>query len=312
MSTPAKKGIWATMITPFTEDDKIDFAAVEKMLEWYDRASIDGIFSLCYSSEILRLTSKEKNELFSFIFKNMPKGMGLAASGHSATDSVAQLDDLKALRDLGAPILVLVGNRLAAQDEDDNVLLERAYHIMKEIPDVPLGLYECPYPYKRSFSPQLLGTLAKTGRFVFMKETSCHMDEIQAKLEATKDTPFGLYNANSATLLSSLKAGAAGFCGIMCNFHPDLYAEMYQAFLNGNDALARKIQALLGVLSVYEHQYYPVNAKAYLKQEGLGFTERSRLQDCAGLTYGMRVELDEMRELTEIARELIRKEKAAG
>ena len=29
-------GVWPVMITPFTEDNKIDYAAVEKIIEWYN------------------------------------------------------------------------------------------------------------------------------------------------------------------------------------------------------------------------------------------------------------------------------------
>ena len=28
-------GVWPVMITPFTADNRIDYAAVEKIIEWY-------------------------------------------------------------------------------------------------------------------------------------------------------------------------------------------------------------------------------------------------------------------------------------
>ena len=303
-----KKGIWATMTTPFTEDNHIDFRALENLLQWYWEAGVDGVFALCYSSEILRLTVQEKEQLMRHIVDHLPKGMGLVASGHGSDNLDEQIVQLKTLRDMGAQALVLVGNRLATQEESDEVMLDRIDRVMREIPDMPLGLYECPFPFKRFFKPETMRILAQTGRFVFMKETSCNIETIRAKQEAVKGTPFGIYNANSATLLDSLNLGVAGFCGIMCNFHPDLYARLYKAFLNGEKQLAEDLQALLGVLSVYEHQYYPVNSKAYLRDEGLGFTTKSRLQDDSGFTYSMQVEVTQMRSLTEIARELIRKQ----
>lgn len=303
---PVKKGIWATMTTPFTEDNHIDFPALDRLLQWYSAAGVDGVFALCYSSEILRLTVAEKEQMMRFIIEHLPKGMGLVASGHGSDNLDEQIVQLKTLRDMGAPALVLVGNRLATQEESDDIMLDRIDRIMREVPDVPLGLYECPYPFKRFFKPETMGILARTGRFVFMKETSCNIEIIRAKQKAVEGTPFGIYNANSATLLDSLNLGVAGFCGIMCNFHPDLYARLYQAFLNGEKQLAEDLQALLGVLSVYEHQYYPVNCKAYLRDEGLGFTTKSRLQDDSGFTYSMQVEINEMRRLTEIARALLK------
>ena len=39
-----------------------------------------------------------------------------------------------------------------------------------------------------------------------------------------KGSNMKLYNANTSTLLESMKYGAAGYSGVMANFHPALYA----------------------------------------------------------------------------------------
>lgn len=301
-----KSGMWATMLTPFTEDNKIDYPALDRLMQWYAQAGMDGLFALCYSSEVLRLSEEEKVNLMKFIIKNLPEGMGLVASGHGAGSPEEQIETIKRLRDTGLDVVVLVGNRLAAQEESEDILLDRVDAIMTAVPDVLFGAYECPYPFPRFFAPQTLRTLAGTNRFVFMKETSCDPALLEPKLEAVKGTPFKIYNANTATLLASLKMGAVGYCGIMANFHPDLYAELYAAYLRSDELLAKDLQALLSVFSVYERQCYPVNAKAYLRDEGLGFTTHSRLQDASVLTRSMMEEMEAMRYLTERARGLLK------
>lgn len=45
-------GVYPTMITPFTKDNKIDYAAVEALINWYAGKKVDGIFAICQSSEI--------------------------------------------------------------------------------------------------------------------------------------------------------------------------------------------------------------------------------------------------------------------
>ena len=45
-------GVWPVMITPFTEDKKIDYDAVLRIIEWYDKNGVDGIFAVCQSSEM--------------------------------------------------------------------------------------------------------------------------------------------------------------------------------------------------------------------------------------------------------------------
>ena len=40
-------------------------------------------------------------------------------------------------------------------------------------PGVPLGIYECPAPYHRLLTPEMLAFCAGSGRFLFIKDTSC-------------------------------------------------------------------------------------------------------------------------------------------
>ena len=47
-----KKGAWVTMITPYTPDGKIDYAACGRLVEWYIESGLAGIFAVCQSSEM--------------------------------------------------------------------------------------------------------------------------------------------------------------------------------------------------------------------------------------------------------------------
>jgi 4-hydroxy-tetrahydrodipicolinate synthase len=44
------------MITPFTDDNRIDFKAVRALTEWYITKGCDGIFAVCQSSEMFFLS----------------------------------------------------------------------------------------------------------------------------------------------------------------------------------------------------------------------------------------------------------------
>ena len=48
------RGVYPTMITPYTEDNRIDYQAVERLLQWYAERNADGVFAICQSSEIFR------------------------------------------------------------------------------------------------------------------------------------------------------------------------------------------------------------------------------------------------------------------
>jgi 4-hydroxy-tetrahydrodipicolinate synthase len=148
----------------------------------------------------------------------------------------------------------------------------------------PLGLYECPYPSKRLLPDDELAYCASTGRFRFLKDTCCDIDVITRRLDILADTPFRLYNANTATLLASLKAGAAGFSGIMANFHPELYVGL----------ASEPLQSLLTICSWIEGQYYPVNAKYHLNQLGLPISTYTRSKDHKLFT---KTQMDEVRQM---------------
>jgi 4-hydroxy-tetrahydrodipicolinate synthase len=40
-------GVWPVMITPFTADNKIDYEAVQRIIDWYADHKVTGIFAVC-------------------------------------------------------------------------------------------------------------------------------------------------------------------------------------------------------------------------------------------------------------------------
>ena len=124
-----KNGVYPTMITPFTDDNKIDYDGVKKIIDWYAEKGVDGIFAICQSSEIFFLSFEERLELLKFIMANKPEGMSIVASGHTADDLETQIEEAKAFIDCGIDAYVFIANRFAKQDEDDSVFLKN-YHKM--------------------------------------------------------------------------------------------------------------------------------------------------------------------------------------
>ena len=94
-------GVYPTMITPFTKDNKIDYAAVEALINWYAGKKVDGIFAICQSSEIFFLSFEERLELLHFVMQHTPKNISIVASGHVADDLDTQIEEAKAFIDEG-------------------------------------------------------------------------------------------------------------------------------------------------------------------------------------------------------------------
>lgn len=288
-------GVYPTMVTPFTQDNEIDYNAVEQMLHWYD-GKVDGIFAVCQSSEMFCLSFEERLALMRFIREHAPKSMAIVASGHTADSLDQQIEEAKVFIDTGIDSYVFISNRFAAADESDAVFLENVDYVVSRIPEIALGIYECPVPYRRLLSPETLGALAKGGRFTFLKDTCCDADIIRAKIKAVEGTPLKIFNANSASLLQTLRDGAAGFSGVMANFHPEIYYWLCHNF-DKDPEKADVVQSFLGFASLSERQIYPPNAKYYLSLEGLDITPVTRSKDYR-MTKSEMLEMQQLQTLT--------------
>ena len=77
------------------------------------------------------------------------------------------------MADTGVDAVVMLSNRLAAQEDDDDALIRSMYRLLKVFPDVQFGMYECPHPYKRLCSERGLLEMVECDRFSFIKDTCC-------------------------------------------------------------------------------------------------------------------------------------------
>lgn len=295
-------GVWPVMITPYTENNEIDWEGIKELLKWYAERQVTGVFAVCQSSEMFELTHKERVALARFVVDNAPKGMTVIASGHVADDPKEQLREAQEMIDTGIFAYVFVSNRFASADESIDTMKRRMEYMVNHLNAQNFGIYECPYPYKRLMTPGLLKWCADTGRFSFLKDTCCNLSQIKAKLEAVKGTNLKIFNANAATLLESLKMGCAGYSGVMANFHPELYVWLYQNYATEPE-LAERMQDFLGAASMVETQCYPVNSKYYLQLEGLPITRISRKKNQA-FTESRKMEIEQFRRITLAFREM--------
>ena len=268
MTKEFPNGVYPVMLTPFTENNEVDYEALGKLVDWYIEKGVNGLFADCQSSEMFFLSLEERVKISEFVKKHADGRVPVVTSGHISDSLEDQAKELTAIAGTGADAVILLTNRLAKENESDEVWLENLKKLLEMIPkDVPLGFYECPYPYKRIISPELLKWCADTGRFYFIKDTSCDIENMKAKLEVIKGTNQKLFNANTSTLLETLELGASGYSGVMANFHPELYVKLCNIYKE-NPSKARKIADFLTVASLIERQVYPVNAKFYQKSIG--------------------------------------------
>ena len=288
--------MFTTMITPYKKDGSVDFETAEKYVDFYYNAGLDGIFAVCQSSEIFFLSLEERVELNRRVYKRAKeleasgnRKFTVVSSGHISDTLEDQARELNAIYESGTDALILITNRLDPKNLGDDIFLENLEKLLELLPkDAKLGFYECPYPYKRLATKKILDYCKSSGRFYYMKDTCCDAALIKERVELLKGTDFALLNANCQTLLESMRDGAEGYCGIMCNYHPKLYAWLAENF-ERDPKKAEKVQSLIGLLGYTETGIpYPLSAKYHMTLCGIETNLITRSPACKPLSeYNM-------------------------
>jgi len=281
------------MITPFTEDNKVDFKAIKSIVDWFIERGCDGIFAVCQSSEMFFLTEQEKLDIAKAVVEATDSRVKVIASGHTSDDHQEQIQQLGAMAQTGVDAVVLVANRMAKQHEGETVFTANAEDIFSKLPDVTFGLYECPYPYLRLLSDDFLASCATRGKLVFLKDVSCSLEIEKRRVELVKGTHLALFNANTSTLLDSLIAGYHGYNGVMANFHIDIYKWMYEHFRD-QPKLAREVSDFLTIAGITEARSYPVNAKYHYSRTGVDMSLVTRSKSVGLLNENGRHEIESL------------------
>lgn len=262
-SSDKYRGVWPVMLTPFDANREIDWDSLKKLIDWYITAGVHGLFANCQSSEMFFLSEAESLQLTRFVLDYTAGRVPVVASGHTACGLSQQIDQLGAMAETGVDSVILISNRFALASESNDVVLANLQKITAAVTDkVGLGIYECPHPYKRLLSDEVVSWCAQSGRYTFIKDTCCQIDTIRRRLELIKGSRMRIANANGQTLLASLQAGAAGYSGVMTNFHPELYVWLCENWQNEPEK-AELVSDFITTASLVEYLDYPICAKDY-------------------------------------------------
>ncbi len=263
------KGLWPVMLTPFEHSNQLDLDALERLTEFYIASGADGLFANCLSSEMFQLTHEERLCIVKTVVKKVNGRLPVIATGSFSDDMQVSADFIKKMYDTGVKTVVISTNRPCNEQGKDEDFKDKMHLLINKTESIPLGLYECPVPYKRLMVPETLAWLASTGRFFYHKDTSCDLDEIKAKIEVTRNTDLGIYNAHVPTGIESLKYGARGLSPIGANFYPELFSGLLTRLRDtAKQKEVKKLNDTLNMMDTIIHRNYPYIAKLFLQKRG--------------------------------------------
>ena len=259
------------MITPFNLKAKVDLDVLSTLVDFYLASGVKGFFANCLSSEMFSISEDERVELTAHVVKCVNGRVPVVATGSFGLTLEDKAAFTKKIYATGIDAVVLITGHYAKVDEVDDVLLRKFWKMFHLTEGIPLGLYECPAPYKRILGAEVFKTLLESDRIIYHKDTSIEPEQVKAKLKAVNGHPeFEFYDAHTPNAMYSLQMGARGMSSISGNFYPEVMVWMCEHATDPERQDEVKwLQSELTRVDPLIHEAYPMSAKYFLQKRGL-------------------------------------------
>lgn len=268
-------GAWPILLTPFTQANQVDFDGIASLIHFYHGVGVPGILALGQASEVLQLSDEERFAVAEHVAKLCQGRMSAVVVGNYGATISEQVASLERVAAYGVDVAVVAVSLLPSNQNLAAQLLEIAHQTN---PEVQLGIYELPEPEHRLLSPEDVHAVAQTGRYIFMKDTCRQIDPFTAKVQAAKDSPLKLFQANLKILPASMEVGASGFCGWMPMIAPELCAQVVNLTQYAPELRQQAYENLMEFQAVMVEQGFPASAKYILSQRGVAIQSFTRVK----------------------------------
>lgn len=293
-SNSLPEGFIPVMLTPFLANGEVDFKGLELLTDKYIQWGAKGLFANCLSSEMYELSIQERLDVVNTVVHTAAGRVPVVATGTLGGTLEEMADFSKRLWSMGVSAVIVLNNILTQESESDAVFLERMHAFMQLTPGIPLGIYECPVPYKRLITVEILENLLPTGRLVYHKDTSLDIQKVRDRVKAGNAYNFGLYDAYMGHAVLSLQSGAKGLSCIQGNLFPELIVWLCaHARDTSKKSIVDEVQAFFANNMDPMHAAYPTAAKYVLQKNGFPIDLFTR-RDVGTLTVEHKVELDRL------------------
>lgn len=281
MSAGEGAGVWPVMLTLYDADGDVDFEAIDRYTDALIGWGSAGLFPVALSGEMYELSEPERIAVPARVAGHTA-GRVLVVAAVSDTGTAEQIAaEAGRVAATGVDAVVLIASRLideSVEGADADAELRRIVQMVLDAnPGTSFGIYECPLPYHRLLSTDMVAWLAQTGRFTFFKETSHDVELMAERVRAAEGSPLRVLNAGIENLTESLDVGVAGLSGWIATVYPDLVARIIEMHSLGDIDGALALQAELVRVEQGMGASYPSSAKYLVDARGpLGMRTDSR------------------------------------
>lgn len=230
-------GLGIALITPFNEDESVDYPALGKVIDHLLRNKVDYIVVLGTTAETPTLTEDEKSKITAFVKErvngSVPLVLGVGGNNTRAVANQLRTGDFKGID----AILSVVPYYNKPSQEG----IYRHYQTIAESTDLPVVLYNVPGRTGVNMTADTVLRLARDFKnIVAVKEASGNIVQVDEIIK-NKPSDFAVISGDDGITYPLMSLGAVGVISVIGNAFPAEFGKMVRLALNGDYANALKI-----------------------------------------------------------------------
>jgi len=238
-------GVVVPMITPLNDDLTIDINGVNNIIDLFICSKVSP-FILGTTGEAPSLSSVQKEDLVKAVVERV-NGRDLVYVGISSNCISDSIEDAKKYAELGADVMVATLPAYYPMNEEQ--MYKYFTQLADEI-DRPLIIYNMPATVKYSIPLEVIDSLSEHENIVGLKDSERDEERLTKALEYWKDREDFVYLLGWAAQSGyAMLNGADGIVPSTGNYTPEIYKDLLDAALEGNEVLANELQQKTNYLS---------------------------------------------------------------
>ncbi|MGM0606234.1 MAG: 4-hydroxy-tetrahydrodipicolinate synthase [Halobacteriota archaeon] len=251
-------GVFPAMVTPFTEDDKIDTDTLRADAKRLEAAGVDGLVPVGSTGESATLTHDEHVEVIEAVVDAVEDVPVIAGTGSNNTAEALELSERAA--QAGADALLLIS---PYYNKPEPAGMYDHFAAIADAVDLPQIVYNVPGRTGQNIEVDTTVALAAIENVRGYKAASGDLNQISEIIERTRDEDFAVLSGDDGLTLPTIAVGGRGTISVVANVEPERTCAMVGAALEDDFTFARAIHHELGPLVrqlFVETNPIPVNA----------------------------------------------------
>ncbi len=261
-------GAATAIITPF-KDNKIDYEAFGKLIDWQINEGIDAIVVCGTTGEASTLTDQEHKDAIKFAVEKVAGRVPVIA-GTGSNDTAYAIEMTEYACSVGADAILLVTPYYNKATQKG---LIKSFTAVADASTKPIILYNVPSRTGCNILPATAAKLAEHENIVAIKEASGNISQI-AELAALTRGKLDIYSGNDDQIVPILSLGGKGVISVLSNPMPRATSKLCHEFFDGNIEKSLQMQLdLLPFVNALFCEVNPIPVKAAMAH--MGFCENS-------------------------------------